>query len=230
MTSLDGHLALSFVPATAAAGAISGYDAVLSSSGRPDTIVALAGTSSPQTIALPPDLGGPFVPQRVSLRATGPQVTGPTSDLLPVLREAPIVRDADFANGELTLAWAPVAEPVDGYEVRVTGGASPVEISVPGSSARLPLTPGASARVTVVARAGGGSSPGALGPDGVAGVPLLLTAPTVGPVAYEGTTLAVTVTAPVAPAPTTSGYRLELLRDGVVVRTTSSPLRPPGSR
>jgi hypothetical protein len=229
-STADGRIALEFAAAPAAAGAVTGYEAVFTAAGRADVAVALPGTTSPATVALPPPPSdGAFVAEAVALRAIGPAVTGAASGALSVLRAAPVPTEATFDDGRLTVRWSPLPAPVDASAVVATDGTTVVRAATSAAVATLDLPPGDAAwRVDVAGRAGAASGPAAPGPDGQPGVPVLVSPPAVGAIAYDGALLRVAVTPPAAPAPAVTGYRVELVRDGSTVRAVDVAV-PAGS-
>jgi hypothetical protein len=190
---------------------ITGYEAVFTAPGTQETVAL--GASSPKQITIPTDLGA-LTPIEVAVRAKGTTVTGPLSGSSPVLRDAPTISEASVVDGSLALAWAPAIGALEGYAVTLDVGGTKTTSFYADTAAILSLgtvSPSVAYTVAVEARSGVASG-------GAMTLPLVVTAPALGARSFDGDNLSIAVTAPASPSPAPTGYRVELVRNGEVIR------------
>ncbi|HWA90318.1 MAG TPA: hypothetical protein VG889_09805 [Rhizomicrobium sp.] len=186
---------------------------------------AIASTTSPLSVDLSTVSGLPnnaLWPVTVTLAAVAGSVTGPESQALYVLRNAPSALAAEASATDVLARWVPMPGPVDGYRVEVIQTSTSTVIGSiysPIPEALVPITAAASGQsyqLVVTPTLGG-----ALGPPSP-GLPLALLAPTLGTVSFDGGTLTLGVTAPNVGGATIGGYRATVMRNGETVATVDT--------
>jgi hypothetical protein len=193
---------------------IGGYEVVFTMPGR-QAFVRLAPHDS-RNVSFPAGLD-PLTPAEVTVRAVGfsygAEVFGPSSEPAPLLRGTPAVTEATVSDGLLRLAWTPVLGAPEGYAVTLTLDGAATTTWQAGTSAVLPVSgsPLAGA-VAVQARRGVAASASAT-------APVMLGAPSITKVDWDGSVLAAAWTAPASPV-TVTGYELTV-RDGEAVVATT---------
>jgi hypothetical protein len=208
-----GSVRLAWTGPTAPSGAVTGLLAVFTSPGYPAQTATLSAEHP--VVVIPQLTADPLVPLFVVIRATGTNASGPVSNALPVLRQAPGVSAVRaLADAAIEVSWSAVAGTSREYAATLyKGGAVVSTVTSAGLSATLlagTVDPSASYAVGVTARDGA-----AAGPES-ARVTALLVAPAVTAVMFDGSGLTATWTAPTG-GPVPGGYLLTVWDGGTVL-------------
>ncbi len=149
----------------------------------------------------------------VAIQALAGNNTGPVSETITPIADAPTILQANYDGGELAMEWTAVHGDDVGYTVMVSeNGGSPTHYDTIGTSLKInQLNPANTYDLQVYAHSDRVMGP----PDNK--VTALLAAPVLSNVTYDGTVINATFN--VSNMPSGCSYALLLLKDNVVIQT-----------
>lgn len=192
---------------------VTGYlMALFDGSGR--RVASAAGPATQGSIPAPKPVG-----YTVQVQATGAGPPGPWSAPVPVVTEVPAGLSMAVTGTAITASWSAVSA-VDGYRLALSAAGSVTESAdVPGTSGELPIPADATRAYSAAVRAQVGSPPISTGPWSQP-VPVLLAAPELTSVGYDGQAVQAGWNA--LPEPPPGGYLAAVFSNGTQVTSAQT--------